>query len=300
MIKNSSVALISCDHGLGHIRRTFLRALKLLQDNNSVTVLAPKDGALRIKEAIPSTKEVFFIDFQTNTRPELFRESIDVITSWLHSLPDLSSYDYVLCDNLPEILLVRVDARLSAQFFWHNILPGTNYQYQELCEELLARHSPFIYGYKLFTMPEIYNRQNYVETDLLYSPDLLQLQASSMRFKKDSLLVTGGSTMVLKDRLDTVVERFVQYGPGTYRDVYVDRSLMPQNAPPWIKKADFSPEMYTRLRSAICRPGLGTVSELICANVPMFLLHEPENRELAYNTKVLVDNKLGKRLSSLE
>lgn len=300
MIKNSSIALISCDHGLGHIRRSFLRALQFLQNNNTVTVLASEEGALRIKDVMPSSAGIFSINLRTNTRPELFRKSVDDITSWLDSLPDLSSYDYIICDNLPEILLVRADARLSAQFFWHNILPNSNYEYYRLCEDLLAKHSPFIYGYKLFTMPEIINRRNYIPTELLYSPDLLRLRNGPITFEKDSLLVSGGTTSAVKNRLKSLVDNFVQHGPGSYKEVRVDSSLMPSHAPPWIKKADFSPEMYMRLRSAICRPGLGTVSELICAKVPMFLLHEPENRELAYNTKVLIDSNLGERFGSFE
>ena len=40
-------------------------------------------------------------------------------------------FDYVICDNLPEILILRDDAILISQFFWHRVLLNVN---KSLCK----------------------------------------------------------------------------------------------------------------------------------------------------------------------
>jgi len=298
-VENSSIAIISCDHGLGHIRRCLLWGIELGKRNN-ITVLAPKSSTHKIKRAIPSTRNVPTSSFATRTDPALFTKSPEEILSWLSFLPDLAEYDYVICDNLPEILLVRPDAQLSAQFFWHEVLPDVNHEYRVLCDHLLSRNAPLIYGCSLFTMPEIKCRKNFLSRDMLYSAELLELQNSRSRCTKDSLLISGGSTMVLRSSLALIVEYFVENGPRPFKEILVDESLLPPNPPPWIRQADFSPIMYMKLISAICRPGLGTISDLVCARVFMFLLHEPNNLELEYNTKVVTERGLGIKFDSVQ
>ena len=55
-------------------------------------------------------------------------------------------------------------------------------------------------------------------------------------------------------------------------------------------RADFSIKMYCRLKAAVCRPGLGVVTDLLTLGVQILPVFEAENNEMCHNARVLTIN----------
>ena len=279
--------IIACDHGLGHIRRSLILAKEWEAKDYKVTVIASERSIKRIVEKSPLLKGVDSIDFNTSTTYELYKSSHEEIISWLKRLPDLRKYNKVISDNMPEILSVREDAIISSQFFWHKIVKGVNNDYQEYCERLLDKHEPIIIGCKIFAMEYIKRRRNYTAHALYKTPDLVRAMKSHDRCKQNDLLITGGSTPILNERLKRIVGELIDKGPGEYQNVHVDPQIMPNNPPHWINKATFTVDMYSRIKKAYCRPGLGVVTDLLTVDAEIIPIYESNNEEMVFNAKII-------------
>ena len=144
-------AIIICDHGLGHVRRCILLALRRKRLNEEITIFAPKTLIRKIVLSLGlKLKNIKIYNFSTKTNPKKFSSSLPVIINWLNRLPNLSKFDYIICDNLVEILSVYPKTILSAQFFWHDVIKDTSKEYKSFCNRLLFKYKPSILGFKIF------------------------------------------------------------------------------------------------------------------------------------------------------
>lgn len=280
-------AIIVCDHGLGHVRRCALMAKEREKTGEQVTLFAPLASVKRLQRAVPSIAGLTVNDFATRTNPERVREGLPAVIQWLDRLPDLDHFDTVICDNLPEILARRPDAMISAQFFWHDVIEGAPTDYAEYCEELLDRHKPTVIGCELFAMDAVRKRPGFRPVGLYQIPELVAAAKATPMEHRTDLLVTGGTTPAVREQLRKVIGDLLQNGPGEYRRVHVDSELIPENAPDWMVRADFSLDMYRRLKAAVCRPGLGVVTDLLTVGAQIFALYEDGNEELEFNAEVV-------------
>ena len=65
---------------------------------------------------------------------------------------------------------------------------------------------------------------------------------------------------------------------------------------PGASQFDFSDDAFATCRLAICRPGMGAIQDCLVYRVPMALVHEPHNAELAYNGQKAAALGLGEYL----
>lgn len=295
MTHNShSYAIVVCDNGLGHVRRCCLLAKRLMQEGHRPTLLAPLKKVRRIKEVIPYVRDVECIDFSMGTSANLFYEDLHSIIAWLDRLPSLSIFDKVICDNLPEILSIRSDAVLSAQFFWHDVIINCSLEYLEFSKQLLNDYKPKVFGCEIFSTDSIRQQPGFIPVGLYKNPVLQSLCHSTSFQDKTDLLITGGSTDIARESVNKIVNTFLRSNIGDYSKIYTDKQSIPKNNPEWLKEADFTPEMFCRLKRAICRPGLGILTDLITVGIKPEVFHEAENLEMVNNTKRLIDNKMGR------
>ncbi|QNJ07691.1 hypothetical protein SynMINOS11_00204 [Synechococcus sp. Minos11] len=293
-----SVAYIVCDHGLGHLRRVLL-----LLHNNSffppdthITLFAPLTCYQKLitSLSLPSFCSIQLIDFHTSTSLANFSVKSLNPSNWLSNLPSLQSFSSVYSDNLVDILSVRPDACITAQFFWHTIARDLNPYYFEYCTSLLQRHNPQIYGYELFSMPDVKSQSGFCPIPLAFNPALLSSHQSRSFHNRNNLLITGGSTPILQSSLKSIMTTLLYKGPFPFSTIYVDPPLLSDMhpLPSWLKPASFSIDMFCSLRAAICRPGLGILTDLISLGVKPFLLHERNNLEMLHNSSVMTSNNL--------
>lgn len=281
-------AIIVCDHGLGHVRRCALMAKEREKTGERVTLFAPRASVERLQRAVPSIAGLTVHDFATRTTPERVREGLPRVIQWLDRLPDLDGFDNVICDNLPEILARRPDAIISAQFFWHDVIEGASKEYAEYCEESLDRHKPTVIGCELFAMNAVRRQPGFKPVRLYQIPELVSAAEVTPMEQRTDLLVTGGTTPAVREQLEEIINNLLVNGPGAYRRVHVDPELLPKNAPDWMVRADFSVGMYCRLKAAICRPGLGVITDLMAVDAQITPLFEKRNAEMQHNADVIV------------
>lgn len=279
--------IIVCDHGLGHARRSALIAKQRERAGEQVTLLAPLASIGRLRQAMPSIAGLQVHDFVTRTSPQRIRRGLPEAIDWLTWLPDMDSFDTVISDNLIEILEIRPDAQVYAQFFWHDVLGGVPQAYVNYCEDLLARYRPSIFGCDLFAMDAVRRQPGFQPTGLYTNPELVEAVKGTQAEQRTDLLITGGSTGAVREQLSLVISELQKKGPDPYELVHVDPELLRRDSPPWMQRADFTVEMYCRLRDAICRPGLGVVTDLLTVGCRINPVFERGNAEMRHNARVI-------------
>lgn len=276
------VALIACDHGLGHVRRSVLVAEALAALGAEVDLLAPTGAADRARRSLGGSRspQVEDIDFATLTTPEGLRSGDPSTARWEERLPSLERYDRVVCDTLPEVLAIRPDATLLAQFLWHDVLDGIDPAIAERAA-VLAPTAPLVIGSEPFAMPAVRALPGFTAVGMH------AVAMGPRRSDARGLLISGGTTPAIVAALRAVVRALAEDGPGPYEQVLVDRELLPEHPPNWMTESRHTPEMYAGLAAALVRPGLGTMTELIGRGIPFWCVREAGNAELAHNAAVV-------------
>jgi hypothetical protein len=284
---NARCAIIVCDHGLGHVRRSALMAKEREKSGDLVTIFAPRVSVERLQRAMPYTMGLNIHDFRTHTAPLRIKQGLPQAVEWLKHLPCLDGFDIVICDNLPEILALRPDAIISAQFFWHDVIEGASLEYADYCEHLLALYEPIVIGCRLFAMDAVRKQPRFRPVGLYKNPELIAAVEATPVEQRTDLLVTGGTTPAVRNQLQKFLDELSREGASSFKNVHVDPELLPANPPDWMVEADFTVNMYCRLKAAVCRPGLGVVTDLLTVGARIITVYEEGNREVKANSLVL-------------
>lgn len=237
------------------------------------------------------------IDFATQTHLEQLKQLYPATVEWYKRLPSLEFYDLVLSDNLLEVLAIRPDAVLSGHFFWHDTLSDLPTIYCEKVDTWLRQYSPWVIATDLFASPLVKAQPKYYPVGLFihHKPRPLALQGKA-------LLVSGGSTSILAKRLTQMILTMAQMNPDGIECIYIDSNLLQacglgKNRPSWIQVATYDDAMYSQVTSAICRPGIGTVTDLLSHGGRPFCVYEPNNLEVMRNAKALKTFGVGEEYS---
>jgi hypothetical protein len=284
---SSTYAIIVCDHGLGHVRRCALMAKQLERSGEHVTIFAPLKSLKRLQRSAPSFYGLNVYDFSTGTTPSIVKKGLPDSVAWLDRLPCLKEYSYVICDNLPEILVVRPDAIISAQFFWHDVIEGVAASYSDLCQYLLTKFAPTLIGCDLFAMDSVRELPGFRPVGLYKLPELAAAADIRPVACRTDLLVSGGSTPAVQAQLELIIQNLVHSGPMQYARVHIDPLVYPVNAPPWMFMADYSVDMFCSLKAGLCRPGLGILTDLLTVQADISCVYEKGNTEMMHNARVV-------------
>ena len=284
---SSTCAIVVCDHGLGHVRRCALMAKEREKNGENVTLFAPRASLARLQRAVPSVAGLKVEDFATRTSPERIRQGMPEAVEWLERLPALDVFDTVICDNLPELLALRPDSIISANFFWHDVIDKPAIDYVEYCTNLLFVHKPLVIGCEKFAMECVRKQYNFKPVSLYKVPELVAASEAMPDDQRTDLLVTGGSTSAVYKELQDYILKLMIKGPKPYIRIHVDPDLMPSDPPAWIVKADFSLEMYCRIKAAVCRPGLGVITDLLTVGAEIIPIFELGNSEMKHNADII-------------
>lgn len=308
------IAIIACDNGLGHVRRCYLVGLELARSGILVDLFAPAKSFEKFRVLFAPHELLRNIDFSTGTSAERLIQSDPFSLYWHERLPDMSQYHVVVSDNLPEILHLRPDALLSGHFFWHDVLDNLSEEYQHASQVLIETHNPIVVATELFASEIVRSCAKYTPVGLYIhgSPSLDALNGNA-------LLIAGGYTPVLRSGLQKYIQDIMQHGPGIFNTVYIDPDLLlpvnkgrdglddsdaPENRscelPDWIKIATYDDAMYKQVAVAICRPGIGTITDLLQHGGRAICVYESGNREMAENACRLEAMGLGLLVGGVE
>lgn len=269
-------------------------ALELHRRGHEVTWFGPEAAANHFKpvEAENFSKKEGFaaVPFNTDTSAHRLFSAPAEAMAWYRALPSLDAFDLVISDNLVEILHVRQDAIISGHFLWSHVFTNLPPEFVANEASLLRRHRPPILAGRPFTSPQLRSYPNLVEIGLCTSDG----QHAVQRGNGSALLVSAGRGGDLSGPLGNFLNVLAARKPEAFDVVYVEpRVLRTIDAPPWLKPADYSVAMYRMLGAAICRPGIGTVTDCLQHDVRIFALSEPDNLEVTHNGNVLETLGLG-------
>jgi hypothetical protein len=283
----SSIALIACDHGFGHTKRCYIYGLELARNNFKVTLFARRDGLEKFSKIFGVHKNLTFSFFNTYTKLD---SDFKQLTNWLRELPDLSEFEKVVSDNLPEALELRSDVILSGSFLWHLDVPNLSDEYKTYSANLLSKYKPKHIATGFFISKELSKVSDIVPIGIIGN----QVSGDPIRSCFDgALLISGGKSGAFQKEFKTLVSQLSKNQKPRFARVFVDPWLMPKDAPDWMEIGNFDQEMYDEVSVALIRPGVGTVTDCIRNNIFIVSIHESHNKEMITNSSAITAARCG-------
>jgi hypothetical protein len=285
--KQPCCAIIACDNGYGHVRRCLIIAESLVSCGWNVELYAPHNAVKKITALKTIDRNLKIIDFHAGI-------TIDSLKSgrasyWYNKLPSLKEYDLVYSDNLPEVLVHRADAIIGGSFLWHTAIEGIDAGMIKHANELLTKIKPKMIASSLFAS------SNLADLTELYPVGLYTSMTmnSSNSSRGNSLLISCGMSGEFENELRSLITTVACKSQTPFDQVFVEPRLLPHNRPSWMKAATYDQAMYRGLKAAICRPGVGTVTDSLWGWARIFSCFESENREMLYNAEAINRSGLG-------
>lgn len=285
-----SVALIACSNGYGHTRRLLSIQYALKQRKIKSIIFAKKNIILYLCK-IYNLKNPHYFDFDNNT--DVTSLINGKAFNWEKKLPSLDKFKIVLSDNLPDILKIRSDAILSGSFLWHKTLKKINSKIFKKHQSLLLNYKPIMIASNLFS-PKYIDEFAKLEKVGLYTFN--NTKVYKKKIKENNLLISFGSSgnnkyfnRVLNNLMKN--KEFIK----TFGRIYIDPKFFSKNFTKNCYQATYDSKMYNSIKTAIIRPGIGTITELIQRNIKILTVYEPNNIEMHNNSKILIKYKLAIR-----
>ena len=307
------LALITCANGLGHIKRLTKITRHLLErlPIQSVTFFCEEYALRELKSwhdfiYIADRVAVKMVNAALPLRWHLQQESYgEWLLKWHRTMLDwdLESFDHVLSDNLVEPLLYTDRVTLIGSFLWHEVLAAAFHdaeeiqRYREMCEELLLAKRPEMIASRYFAMPTVYQQTKVQEVGLIHFLPAGTTERSSHREKR-ALIALGGAPAGQRgmDELFAVVPLLQKAQIEVLASSPLHEKLSDQHS--GIGRFDFLSDDFKSLDLAVTRGGLGTISDCVAAQVPMFYLDDP-NPEISFNQDRLSQIGIGMPLQRL-
>jgi len=278
-----NVALIACSNGYGHTRR-ILCISNAFRDIGFNTVLFAELEKVKKLSKIMGISCPTTIDF--NTKTDIKFQLNENIPNWIYKIQNLDDFDYVISDNLLEILELRKDSIISGSFLWHMALLDYPKNKKLYYQKIIEKHEPKIFSSSFFTPGYLRDYKN------LYEVGLFNLGKKNK--KKENILISTGNgsnaNLISKTFIKDISEK---PKPKFINKLYIEPNIYNEYLPEWIKPAKYNIDMYSSLSAAIIRPGVGTVTDCIVNNVRMFCFYEEKNLEMKSNSIKIQNSNLG-------
>lgn len=286
----SRIVSIVAPNGVGHARRSIgmLARLRSRVPDLRITLVCEDwqlrafDGwnaAARVIDGARIVHGVTAPGVSWLTQPDGYADGR--LLAWedrLRSSGALDQADLVLSDNLTGVLTTRPDAVLAGSFLWSDVLGAAFADdpcvraFVEHERELLDVHRPPMLCVGDVAMPGVLERTEAVSLPWMCEPRETVLRSN----REPRVAMLGGGTHLADDILRSTVpavrgRRWISVGPPS---LGTDESLI-------------GPGDLARVAAAVCRPGLGAVHDCIAHEVPMVMVYEPGNTELAHTARRL-------------
>jgi len=276
--KKTKVALIACSNGMGHVRRMLALAKSLNELGALPILLAPKEKCERLIKLYNSFKPQI-INFESATKYNDWL--LGKADNWIQDLPDLSDYDSIVSDNLLEVLLIREDAWISGSFIWQYALSGIASNQVRNADKILNQYNPRMISSNLFAADYLAKKTR------LFKVGLFSFCSSHKYHNGTDILISTGTGGAICDEVEIFLDEISNSNRPIKGVLWIEPSLWKSHMPQWILPADFTPHMYKKLRCAIIRPGVGTVTDCLLYGARIFSFYEIENYEMIENaTKI--------------
>lgn len=290
MAETKHLAILVSANGYGHIRRQILIATELLKQNSNLRVsfavteaqhrrfkIEIENLGVRAEAVVGVTEDSVRWRHDPNSYTDA---NLNGWESELKSNSSLATADFMMSDNLVGVLETRPDTVLSGSFLWHEVI-SAHAASNEACRKFVEREinllrtcTPRMICIADLATPAVLSLTNpvlmpWMVEELLGSqlPDL----DSAKNNQRVAILVHGGGTRTLDDRVRTIAELLRENGHVVYTDLEDDSMCF-----------DYLDSTWQKLGVVICRPGVGTATECVKWRIPIVLLHDQINVEAEF------------------
>ncbi len=289
-------AFIVCNNGLGHFTRVTRVISLLIKNNRDIRIdLYCAKRHFDIKSDDPLVADLMISD-RVNihyTAPNVYWLNDEPVTALkydesIYETSEIQSADFVISDNITEILNYRSDAILMGSFLWSEI-----YQYHfadndfakkfiEQEVELLEKHKPTVICLRDFAMNYISKYASPYPIDFILDEKFVKQKKE----KVNSVLVSPGGTETTVSLTVEVVKALKAFN----LDVFVPNRLK-NKYPEYAKSFDYSTNSFKNLDIIVARAGIGTITDSIKYNIPIVCIGGDDNYEIQFNSNKV--DKLG-------
>jgi hypothetical protein len=283
------IAVVVCNNGLGHIKRV-LWVLKFLYDNLSGGIRANVFVDLDKIKYFPAVIDLFgqnkwSISFQ-DIKADIYNFEFEFIGKYKRYLEES---DYIWSDNLLFPLKYRKEVFITGSFLWFDVINDGAFVDKEI--DILAKNKPVMIGNRYFATPNVRKLTTFFQVGLYKYGTVLYTKKESK-----GLLVSCGKSKsgndlfkrnlhIVKNKINEISKEISIYVESDYHKYFISNKN--------VLKASFTEEMFANITAASVRPGFGTISDLLLHGGRIFAFYEDNNFELEYNSKVIVDLKIG-------
>lgn len=272
--KKTQLAMVVCDHGLGHIRRACRIARLIKRSDLNISIASSPYKVRMVLKNLKEKPSLFNSYFKFTPFAKKTKNSYNFCIS-KKLKTHLQKCKFILSDNLIEVMREFPQTSLLANFFWHkkNYISKTK---SEKLEKYLNKKN--LFGDSLFAAPYIKKRKTFIPLPLIFRP------YKKFRLRPDILLMPS-SEMYEKQKFLNL-KRYLQ--KNTKVKIYVPPKLSEKNDQENTIKIKNFGNFPKSVGICVCRPGLGIISDC-CENgimpVCFYLTKDPE---IKYNHKVLL------------
>lgn len=281
------IALLACPNGFGHTRRLLCLSEQLIMEGYDVTLFSSLSAFTELQRSLSIKRLPKFVDFNLPGFSDYWHSSEIYLPS---IFPDLSSYNFVVSDNLLDILQVRNDAIILASFFWHKTFTSTPTSKHDYYESLLDFFRPQVFASSIFSLPYI---QSYPNTifEKLYKPPFLKSVVTS---PKTCILISTGRGGKVRNSVRNFLGQNTCWSNSLLPfTIFLEPTLMHANMQSNVYPANFDSAMYSYCKIALIRPGVGSITDCLLHHVFPIFFYESSNLEMNYNASSLDKLQLG-------
>ena len=122
------------------------------------------------------------------------------------------------------------------------------------------------------------------------------------KLKANGILISLGTSKIGYKKNINILSKIIKNNTYKNYQFYVDKNLIrnKKTLPKNIKVANFSDEMFKKIRIALIKPGFSTIQDCLRRGIPIVSYLENYNEEFLNNARVLKKTKIGKYFYDFE
>ena len=153
-----------------------------------------------------------------------------------------------------------------ARFLWPYAASNLASAQKDYAEALLREHKPRMVSTGLFA-------SDYLDSmTRLSCVGLFELVPIVVQSDREDLLLSCGTGGEAHDELKALLCIISQSDQPKCRTIFIEPDLYGKGLPDWIKPATFDQIMYGSIKSALVRPGIGTLTDTLLAEMTILFL----------------------------
>lgn len=295
-----SLSIFVCNNGYGHIQRVRALLDHILESSDIEVNLYADPRQVERVFGPARNQQIIFVDFYYPRRNFLEQTRL-VDLDWDNlSISDnrFMESSLVVSDGVIDILALRPDTVILANFFWHEVLEAYVGKKPKLTK-MIERHKDLIHSSnapifcsRLFATPTV--RASNVQ----FTYGVMNYFGKSARNgnnARENLLFSCGLGGESSYSYAQVLKKSAPLLKNVRGKIFVERNIVPADVMVGmpVQPADFSYEMYTSCRLAVIRPGFGTLNCCLSCGVVPLVYKEARSFEMTHNVGVIKSNNLG-------